>query len=303
MDWALLPALGALLEESSVSRAAHRLGVTIPTMSRMLGRLREQHRDPLLVRAGQRLVPTPYATGLRPRIASLVGEAEALLSRGAGSLATSTRTLVVRANDALVGPWLDPLLASIHEEAPGVRLAFVSEGDESPDDLREGRVDLDVGELGRGAPELRTQLLFQDRFVAVVRREHPLLRGKRSPERLVRFPHLGISRKGRFDGPIDERLAALGVSRRVVATVPSGSAAALAVSTSDLVTGLPGRVAQALSRTLPIAMFDFPFELPALRVAQTWHPRFDVDPAHAYLRKCLMEVAGDSFSRARRRGG
>lgn len=300
LEWTLLPALAALVEESSVSRAAARVGVTVPTMSRMLGRLREQHGDPLLVRAGQRLVPTPYATALRPRVAALVGEAESLLAGGGGALATSTRTLVVRANDALIGPWLRQLLAAVHARAPGVRLAFVAEGEESPADLREGRVDLDVGELSQSAPELRTQVLFRDRFVGVVRRDHPLARGKRTPERIARFEHLGISRKGRFDGPIDVQLAARGLARKVVAAVPSGSAAAMVVAASDLVTGLPARVARALAATLPLATFELPFDLPDLVVSQTWHPRFDADPAHALLRSCFSTLVEGGRTRSAR---
>ncbi|HET9622371.1 MAG TPA: LysR family transcriptional regulator [Kofleriaceae bacterium] len=291
LDWNLLPGLHALLEEASVSRAAARLGVTVPSMSRMLGRLRTTLGDPLLVRAGRALVPTAYASGLRERVAQIAADGHALLTGGGeASLAGVERRLVIRSNDGMVGPWLAPLIAAVHARAPRLRLVFVSEGDERADDLRDGRVDLDLGVVGDAAPELRTQVLVRDRFVAVVRRGHPVLRRRRRA-RFVAFPHLGISRRGQLRGPIDRALHAAGLARDVVATVPTASAAAIAAASTDWITAMPGVVATPLARVLPIATFAIPLALPEIVISQTWHPRFDRDPAHRLLRDCLWQLA------------
>lgn len=307
MDWNLIPALHALLQEASVSRAAQRLGVTVPSMSRMLGRLREGLSDPLLVRAGRGLVLTPYAVALQSRVAALAADGQALLAGPkAQSLDTLVQTLVVRTNDGVVGPLLPRLLKKVHTRANGLMLAFVSEGEESPDELRDGRVDLDLGVLDDSAPELRTQTLLRDRFVAVVRAGHPLARGIKRAAQLTQYEHIGVSRRGRFSGPLDRALQKLGLRRQVVATVPSAIAAVVAAAESDLVTSVPSLVVGAFQKKLGVVALELPFALPEIAISQTWHPRCDSDPGHRWLRTCVAaivkEVSLASGVRPRRRG-
>src|SRR5687767_7846975 len=119
IDLNLLPALDALLAERSVTRAAARVGVTVPSMSRMLARLRASLGDQLLVRAGRGLVPTPHALALRERVAAVAAEARELLGgSGVASPAAIERTLVLRANDGIVGPWAEPLSRAVRAQAP-----------------------------------------------------------------------------------------------------------------------------------------------------------------------------------------
>lgn len=291
VDWNLLPALNALLHESSVSRAAAQLGVTVPSMSRMLARLREALGDPLLVRAGRELVPTPLALELRDRVAAVTGQAHDLLARGgARSLADIRRTLVIRASDGVTGLWVDELVRRVQQSAPHVTLVFVSEGDEDPAELREGRVELDLGVLGDAVPELRTRVLMHDTFVGVVRRGHPWLRGPKTPARFASFEHLGVSHRGKLGGPVDRALRREGLARRVVATVPSATAAVVAAARSDLITGVPSVLARALAEVLPIVPFELPFDLPPVAISATWHPRFDTDPVHRWVRDCLASL-------------
>jgi DNA-binding transcriptional LysR family regulator len=302
IDWNLLPALDALLDEHSVSRAAARLGVTVPSMSRMLARLRAALGDPLLVRAGRQLVPTPLALSLRARVAALTVEvAELFAGAGSGALATSERTLRIRTNDGAFAHWLEPLLAAVHAQAPRITLAFLSEGDERPEALREGRIDLDLGVLGAAAPELCTQALFDDRMVGLVRQGHALAQGRCTPARLTEFEHVGVSRRGRLQGPIDALLAERGLARRTVATVATASAAAIAITQTNWVTAVPSSVARSLARALPLAWFELPLPLPPLTLSQTWHPRLDRDPAHRVLREAIVTLARtEGFGKRRR---
>ena len=301
VDWNLLPALNALLHESSVSRAAARIGVTVPSMSRTLARLREVLGDPLLVRAGRELVPTPLALALRERVAVVSEQAQDLLTRGgARSLADIRRSFVIQASDGVISLWIDELVRRVKERAPQVTLVFVSEGHEDPADMREGRVELDLGVLGDTTPELRTRVLLHSTFVGVVRRGHPWLRGPKTPARLASFDHLGVSRRGRIEGPIDHALRAEGLSRRVVATVPSATAAVVAAARSDLVTAVPELLARALAEVLPIVAFELPFDLPVVPISATWHPRFDADPVHRWVRDCIVSLAKSVPSRAKK---
>ena len=166
----------------------------------------------------------------------------------------------------------------------------MSEGDELADELRDGRVDLDVGVRDDRAPELRSQLLARDHIVAVVRKGHPLARGPHTPARLVRYPHVAISRRGKRAGPIDAALRDHGLERDVVATVPNLSTAASVVIGTDWVTAMPRLAATALARYLPLAWFELPLALPEFDVAQTWHPRLDRDAAHRVLREALAAL-------------
>jgi DNA-binding transcriptional LysR family regulator len=151
-------------------------------------------------------------------------------------------------------------------------------------------VDLDIGVRDDRAPELRSQLLARDHIVAVVRRGHPLARRPHTPARLVRYPHVAISRRGRRAGPIDAALRGHGLERDVVATVPNLSTAASVVAGTDWVTAMSRLAAVALARYLPLAWFELPLALPELNIAQTWHPRLDRDAAHRVLREELAAL-------------
>jgi DNA-binding transcriptional LysR family regulator len=291
-DLNLLVALDALLTEGSVVGAARRMNLSAPAMSRTLGRIREAIGDPILVRAGRNLVPTPRAAELRERVRQLVEESRALLHAGAPlDLATLRRTFTLRANDAFVETFAARLVAHIASAAPGVRLRFAPRGDKDVAALREARIDLDIGVVEETGPEVRIQTLFRDRFVGVVRAGHPLARGKMTPQRYASFPHISVSRRGRSNGPVDRALAEVGLSRDVTIIVPSFSAALAIARTSDLVASVPQRQTGLACAD----MHAFPLPVPAeeITVSQTWHPRHDADPAHRWLRSCLRQICAD----------
>ncbi|WP_024280500.1 LysR family transcriptional regulator [Xanthobacter sp. 126] len=285
LDMNLLVTLDALLSEGSVVGAAQRLNLSAPAMSRQLARIRHLLGDPVLVRAGRGLVPTPRAEGLRERLRGLVAEAEALV-RGDDEidLLRLERTFVIRANDGFVGTFGAALASLAAQEAPLVRLRFAHQDKEDVEALREGRIDADVGVIGAMGPEIRLQALFHDRFVGVVRPGHPLA-GDVTPERFVAFPHVSVSRRGRFSGPIDVALAALGLKRFVAIAVANFSDALAIVRTSDHVAAVPARLTEPGRAGLHT--FDLPVKTDALAVSLAWHPRFDADPAHRWLRAAL----------------
>src|SRR6186713_1688790 len=184
-DLNLLVTLDVLLAEGSVARAARRLRLSPSAMSRALARLRETTGDPLLVRAGRGLVPTPRAMELREQVSRLVQDAEAVL-RPAKKLRLKqlVRTFTLRTREGFVENFGPALMARVAAEAPGVRLCFVQKLDKGSAPLRDGIVDLETGVVGKtAAPELRVQALFRDRFIGVVRAGHPLSKGKLTPER------------------------------------------------------------------------------------------------------------------------
>lgn len=289
-DLNLLFTLDTLLTEGSVARAAKRLRLSPSAMSRSLARLRKATGDPLLVRAGRGLVPTPRALELRDRVGQIAQDAEAVL-RPAERLDLSSleRTFVLRVSGGFVENFGPRLIDRIAREAPGVRLRFVPKQDRESEGLRDGTVDLETGVIGPlTGPEVRTQILFQDSFVGVVRTGHPLSKLEVTAENYAAGSHVLVSRRGSDSGPIEALLLQRGL-RRHIATVVGGFSEALALArATDLIASVPERHTASLRE----GMFSFalPVAVPAISVSQQWHPRMDADAAHRWLRGCVREI-------------
>lgn len=292
-DFNLLITLDVLLAEGSVARAAKRLRLSPSAMSRALARLRETTGDPLLVRAGRGLVPTPRALELRERVSQLVQDAEAVLRPAEQpDLKQLSRTFTLRTSEGFVENFGADLIARIAEQAPGVRLRFMHKSDKDSTSLRDGTVDLETGVVGKTAgPELRTQGLFRDRFIGVVRMGHPLSEGEMTPARYAAGNHISVSRRGLDKGPIDEALDLQELERHI-ATIVAGFSTALALArATDLIASVPERHTANLRAGMH--SFALPLSLPAFTVAMLWHPRLDADPVHRWLRGCLREVCSE----------
>ena len=290
-DLNLLVTLDVLLAEGSVARAAKRLQLSPSAMSRTLARLRDTTGDPLLVRAGRGLVPTPRALELRGRVGQLVHEADALL-RPAHQvvLAQIARTFTLRTSEGFVETFGPRLIERVSRQAPLVRLRFVQKAHKDSEPLRAGAVDLETGVVEKSTgPEVRTQALFQDRLVGVMRLEHPLSKGRITPARYASGKHISVARGGPDTEPIDEALSALGLEREIVAYLTGGFATAIALArSSSLIASVPERHTAPLRAGMHT--FQLPVSVPPFTVSLLWHPRLDADPAHRWLRACVREV-------------
>lgn len=297
-DLNLLRTLDVLLEEGSVARAAQRLRLSPSAMSRALARLRETTGDPLLVRAGRGLVPTPRALELRAPVDRLVQDADAVLRPAERlDLKRLVRTFTIRTREGFVENFGPELIARASEEAPGVRLCFLQKANKESTSLRDGSVDLETGVVGRTTgPEIRTRSLIRDRFIGVVRAGHALSRGKVTPARFARGRHIIVSRRGLDTGPIDEALQRLGLRRKVVTIVGSFSAALALARDSDLIASVPERQTGKLRTGMH--GFPLPFPAPEVTISLLWHPRLDADPAHRWLRGLVLDICAAPRSRA-----
>nr|WP_198428115.1 LysR family transcriptional regulator [Nocardia bovistercoris] len=287
----LLVALDALLETSSVTKAAHRLDTSAPAMSRTLARLRRVLGDPLLVRAGRNLVPTPRALEMRYEVSTLVAKGRELLSpRGEVDPAALKRSFAVRAGDAVLTELVAPLLSAVRTRAPGVGLNIRPDAPEDIAALRDGRVDIEVGVIERTDPETTVQRIFGDRAHGVAAPDHPLVTEHVTVARYAAAAHLAISRHGRAHGPIDDRLALHGRTRRVVATVPDLTAALLAVRSGDVVCSVPAHLSRSAVAALGLRTFEIPLPLPEIAVSMAWHPRNGADGGHRWLRDLIRAL-------------
>lgn len=286
-DANLLLALAALFEAGSVTGAAQRMHVSPPAMSHTLARLRRAVHDPLFVRAGNRLVPTPRALELRERVKRAASEIESLLQPELPlDLAKLERTFVIRVSDAMivtVGHELDVL---VRKEAPGVALHLVGVL------LAEARdADLEIGVQYSREPDLRVQTLFHEEMVPVVRRQHPLAGKRVTPARLAAMDQIAVAtqRAKLQELTRPKRSRAWRPPSRIV---PSFLAAAALVRASDAYTVLPNRLVETLLETFGLCRLAVSGPASKVAISQAWSPRFDNDAGHTWLRGCVRRAFG-----------
>ena len=286
VDLNLLRVLDALLQEESVTKAAARLGLSPPAVSQSLARLRTRVSDPLLVRAGRRMVPSPRAEELRPKVHALLDEVRAVFAAGeAFDPRTSTQDFLLHGSDYVIlvlGVALDRLLGA---QAPGVRLQFMPNTTDDADLVRSGAIDLAIGVYDQLHPEIRIQKLFDEELVCVVRERHPRVRKRMSLELYAALDHVQISPRGRPGGLVDSVLANKGLSRRVARRVPFFFAGLVMAAQTDYVLTLPRRLAVAQAKKFGLRVLGVPLGLGRYSVSQIWHPRRDGDGAHRWLRE------------------
>lgn len=305
-DLNALIALDALLQEGSVTKAARRVGLSTPAMSHALARLRERLGDPLLARAGRGMVLTPRAQALRPRVRELVAEALGVLSPERPFVAGEVRrTFVVLATDyvlVVLGLALDALLRA---EAPGLALRFVPNTPDDAGPLRDGGADLAVGIYGDLPQEMRSRVLLTDRLVTVLREGHPAAGKRLSIAEFARLEHIQIAPRGRPGGYLDDVLREHGHARTIARAIPYFLPALFLASKTDYVLTVSERVARRMAPALGLRIVEPPVALEPYALNLVWHPRFDGDEAHRFLRDALVraarEAAGERHEGARTR--
>ncbi|SIT18219.1 LysR family transcriptional regulator [Achromobacter sp. MFA1 R4] len=303
-DLNLLLALDALLDEGSVIGAARRMHLSAPAMSRTLSRIREALGDPVFVQVGRKLIPTPKALALREQVRVAVEQASQVFASDARiDLKSLDRRFNVRATDEFVSIHLGHLLDAMAREMPRAMLRFSPEEDDLDEEaLRSGRIDLFISASRKLGPEIRVQSLFTTTFVGVARANHPIFAEEITPERLTRWEHINVSRRGKAAGPVDAALEAQGLRRHVALVLPNPYTALFALQDSDLLLPLPRHLAStALSAGLRIRVFDLPTPLETVLLTQAWHPRMERDPAHQWLRQTIHTLCSESQAQAAKR--
>lgn len=290
-DLNLLRALDALLATGSVTAAAERLHLSVPATSHTLARAREAMGDPLFVRAGRRLTPTPRALAMKPVITRLLAEADALVAApGAQDFATLACSFVIRAPDGIVVAYAAALAKALREALPLATLQLVPEAHGDRSALREGRIDLDIGNFSSHDPEVEVIELSRHAPLGAVRADHPLAKGRRTAQRYAAATHVAVMPRGGETSSVDHALAQHGLARLVALTVPSSYAALVVAARSSFVATASERIVRAMAPTLGLVAFQLPFELPPEALRMAWHPRHTADPTHRQLRALVQRV-------------
>ncbi|MCB9732916.1 MAG: LysR family transcriptional regulator [Deltaproteobacteria bacterium] len=294
-DLALLLSLDALLQESSVSGAARRVGLSTPAMSHALARVRERLGDELLVRSGRGMLLTPRAVELAPLVAQVVADARRVFEPQRPFVPSElARTFVVHASDyvlSVVGGAVDRLL---REAAPGVSVQFVPN---TPDDaalLRDQGSDLAVGIYGALPQEMRSRQLLTDRFVCVLRAGHPAAAEPLTLERYVALRHVQVAPRGQPGGYVDDVLREAGLSRAVARAVPYFLTALQLAAETDYVLTVSERIATRHAEALGLVVREAPLPLRPYALSLVWHPRVDGDAGHRFLRDVFVRASGEA---------
>ena len=294
VDLNLLVALDALLAERSVTRAAERVGLSQPGMSNTLARLRKLFGDPLLVREGLTLVPTPRAESLRQPVAEALSLIQhALDDRPGFDPATDPATFTVSCSDYSLLMLIGPLVRRLAAAAPGLTIQVLPRAPDPVRLLRDGDADL-VIEPVEIMPEvtLPSLRLFADRWICCVWAGTTEVGDVMTMETYLRLGHLVYSAvRGHPVSIVDTYLAQAGVSRRIEFTVESFLLAPFLLQGTDLVTLVPARAEAFLRRTGAIRILPPPIEFTPLVETLWWHPRAAADPGHAWLRERMRQVA------------
>lgn len=302
LDLNLLLVLDALLTERHVTRAGQRVGLSQPATSRALSRLRDHFRDPLLIRDGNTLVPTSRADALTEPLAHALSALHRVLANPEPfDPATTRKSFTLAAADYAQFVVLPPLVARLQAQAPGIDLVVRDLG-ATPvaEALAHGLVDFVIAprpgtsrlphatEVFDESAHIFRRHLFDERFVCLVRDDHPRVKKRLTLDTYVALPHAFIAPRGTPGGIVDDVLGTLGLVRRVAVTVQSFLVAPWVIARSDLIITLAERLARALSTTLPLRLLKPPIAIPAFAMEVTWHERRHRDPAHRWLRAELL---------------
>jgi DNA-binding transcriptional LysR family regulator len=265
IDLNLLVLFEALMQEKHVGRAARRLSLSQSAVSHALGRLRTMLDDPLFVRNPRGIEPTPRGRDLAQPISDALSRLRIALAPVPDfDPATLKRTFRIAAHDYALAVLLPVLIAELSQQAPGVDLRCLSIHPENVmDGLDRGELDFALGGLMNiDAGRVRRTRLFSDRFVGVVRRDHPRLRdGRMSLQDLADSPQALISPAGETAVDIDQGLRSLGIERRAALTAPSFLVLPYVIGKADIVGILPERLALPAMQTFPLVIFDLPIEV------------------------------------------
>jgi len=288
LDLNLLVTLDALLEEHNVTRAAVRLHLSQPSISVHLAKLRDIFGDPLLLPGPRGMRPTARADALRAPLREALGALEqAIAPASPFDPLTAELTWRVAASDHSESIILLPLLAALRAGAPGTRLAVLDKAPATLAKLAEqGDVDLAFHVSDADLPGLRRRPLFNERYVLAGRAGHPDLQATPSLERFCALEHAIVSPDGGgFFASTDAALAARGLARRVVLSVPHFLFVQSAVANSDLVAMLPSR----LVRDNPaLSVVEAPLAVEGYEMSMYWPERVHRDPAHQWLREFIV---------------
>lgn len=291
VDLNLLPVLDALLRQRSVTLAARELDMSQSAVSTALGRLREALGDPLFVRTGRGMLPTPRASQLAEPVETILDKVrdEVLSARGFVP-SESERAFTLGLSD--VGSYVlwPRIVAAVSRQAPSVRLrlrvmtqALIASA------LESAEVDVALGAYPDLPDTLYQRRLFERQYVAMVRSDHPLAGRRLSLQAFARCPQAVVRLASGIQDRVDEALAVHGLARQKVLDMPSYLMLPPLLASGDWMAVIPGQLADAFAEHGRFRSLKLPFALPPSVIRMHWHKRFHGDASNVWLRGVISD--------------
>lgn len=294
LDGRLLQLLLAVFEEQSVTRAAHRLGVTQSAVSHLLDKLRTIVGDPLFVRSGRGIVATARAEALAQRARLLLDDMRAFATTGGFDPGTLSMSVTIAANDLQRDLLLPLVLQRARREAPGLTLRVIPSGAPTPEMLRDGHCQLVISPRPPEAADLKHKRLFDDRYLVFYDASHR--DAPRDRAAYLAADHVTVVYEPRRQLDLDQLLASRGLHRRMVASVPGFAGVPPFLRGSDLLATAPSLLRAGLMRGL--AAVPVPVPCPRMPMYLIWHVRHQDDAMHLWLRRQVESVVKPALQAA-----
>ena len=294
VDLNLILPLQALLEERNVTRAAKRVHLSQPAMSRALERLRESLGDDLLVQSHGKYQLTARAISLLQDLDLLIPQLEALWRAEAFNPRTAKGRIRVAMTDQSAALLLPLLTKQLFLAAPDVTLEIIAWHDRSYEDLLTAKIDLALSPIAAPAP-LQVEALFAESFVCLVAQSHPFKGRSLTLEKYLRWPHISTETEDGRQTLVDRPLAELGFRRKISLRLPFFVAAVLAIEDSDLILTTTQRLANKMAREHRLRMVAAPAEFRSFAYSMVWHPRLQAEDLHAWFRTLLQAACREGF--------
>lgn len=290
VDLNLLVALHRLLTDRSVTAAARGLGLSQPALSRMLSRLRTLFDDPLMVRMGREMVPTPRALALAEPLQHMLAEVTVMIRPGPFDPAAVDATVRLMASDAATEAVVTPWVNAMAPIAPRLRYDVVPFAVDAVDSLARGTVDFAIDVFPDPIDGCRAEHLIVDRFACVTRADHPAISEGMTRELYESLDHIAITGTGAFVGILEQELARLGVRRNVVFRTTSMATAPFVASQTDWVVTVPSARARRSEQRFGVRTFPLPLAVREIPLSVLWHERTETSPLHRWMRACLPKI-------------
>jgi DNA-binding transcriptional LysR family regulator len=290
-DLNLLPALAALLEERSISRAAARHHLSQPAMSRVLQRLRGTFGDELLVRTPRGYSLTARARHLQEELQQLLPRIDRLLRGETFDPATAEDRFRLCCPDYLSRLFAPPLAERLAVTAPRATLEIAPWHEGAVEDVAQGRIDA-LLRPNRLSPQMRSEEVLRSDMVCVMSAGHPLARRRMTMKDYLAYPHILVTVMSNERTMVDEQLVAAGHRRRIGLRVPYFGSAVLAVERTTLIATVPRAAAQQYAREAQVRMVAPPFSFEPIRILMSWHPSTDSEPSLKWFRGLVRQAAG-----------
>lgn len=292
-DLNLLPIFVALMEERSVTRAAHRLGITQPALSNALNRLRDMLRDPLFIRERYGIRPTQLAEELAPTISAALAQLDELVVHQQDfDAANAERQFLIAPNSYVELALMPALVARLREQAPGIKLRMTPFGNDLAETgIISGTTAMVLGRVVDPPDNLVVQHLMDDGLACIVRRDHPDVGDYITRDQFERMKHVNVLPPGRIRAGLFQALGKQNLKREVAVSVTHFLAVPEIIAITDYCATLPSLICRILQRDPRLKVLATPVDLGTFPVELAWHVRYRHDPAHQWLRKLIVDTA------------